>query len=78
MDPAICTYCDAVHRRAPVPGRATARCVACDAPPYRANKDVVAMLAITLVMVFAMGSLGSFDHATLWDRVAKVKPEVMR
>ncbi len=31
-----------------------------------------------LVMVFAMGSLGSFDHATLWDRVAKVKPEMAR
>ncbi len=65
MDLAICTYCDAVHRRAPVPGRATARCIACDAPLYRANKDVTAMLAITLTAAAGFVVANLFPLMTL-------------
>jgi paraquat-inducible protein A len=65
MELAICSYCDAVHRRVAVPGRATARCVACDAPLYRANKDVAAMLAITLTAAAGFAVANLFPLLTL-------------
>jgi paraquat-inducible protein A len=78
---AICRYCDAVHRRSEVQGRATARCVSCDSPLYRANADLGAMLAVTLTATVAFVIANGFPlitlsvnghktEATLWAAIA--------
>ncbi len=77
---AICRYCDTVHRRPDVPGRATARCVRCNSPLYRANADLGAMLAVTLTATVAfviangfplitMSINGHTTEATLWAAI---------
>lgn len=76
----ICRYCDTVHRRSEVVGRATARCVTCDSPLYRANADLGAMLAVTLTATVAyaianffplitMSISGHRTEATLWSAI---------
>ncbi len=77
---AICNYCDTVHRRSELPGRATARCVTCDSPLYHANTDLGAMLAVTITAtvafvianVFPLITLSAQGHtteATLWGAI---------
>ncbi len=77
---AICRYCDTVHRRPDVLGRATARCVRCDSPLYHANADLGAMLAVTLTATVAfviangfplisMSVNGHQTEATLWGAI---------
>lgn len=62
---AICSYCDTVHRRSEIRGRATARCVTCDSPLYRANNDLGAMLAVTLTATIAFVVANGFPLITL-------------
>ena len=62
---AICKYCDTVHRRSEVRGRATARCVTCDSPLYHANSDLDAMLAVTLTATVAFVIANAFPLITL-------------
>lgn len=77
----ICRYCDAVHRRSEVPGRATPRCVTCDSPLYHANSDLGAMLAVTITATIALVMANGFPlitlsvngnetQATLWRAIA--------
>ncbi len=62
---AICRYCDTVHRRFDVPGRATARCVTCNSPLYHANADLGAMLAVTVTATVAFVVANGFPLITL-------------
>ncbi len=62
---AICKYCDTVHRRAELPGRATARCVTCDSPLYHSNRDLGAMLAISITATVAFVVANTFPLITL-------------
>ncbi|CAN5740560.1 hypothetical protein BH11MYX3_BH11MYX3_05600 [soil metagenome] len=62
---AICRYCDTVHRRSTVVGRATARCVECNSPLYHANADLGAMLAVTLTATVAFVIANGFPLITL-------------
>jgi paraquat-inducible protein A len=78
---AICEYCDTVHRRNPSHHRGKARCVTCDAPLYRGDPDLRAMLAVTLTATIAFAiansfplvtlvSNGSRTSATIWQSIA--------
>ncbi len=75
----LCGYCDTVHRRAGL-GRKTARCVTCDAPLYRGNRDLGAMLAVTVTAaagfavantlpLLTLTSQGQQTRATLWRAI---------
>jgi paraquat-inducible protein A len=77
---AICRYCDTVHRRSELPGRATARCVTCESPLYHANTDLGAMLAVTITAAIAfviantfplitLSAQGHKTEATLWGAI---------
>jgi paraquat-inducible protein A len=76
----LCGYCDTVHRRAEVAERKAARCVTCDSPLYKANRDLGAMLAVVLtsLIAFVVANLmplltlttgGQKTHATLWQAI---------
>ena len=81
---AICEYCDTVHRRppsSPSPPRGKARCVTCDAPLYRGDPDLRAMLAVTVTALVAFAIANSFplvhlvsngtrSSATIWQAIA--------
>lgn len=62
---AICRYCDTVHRRTELPGRARARCVTCDSPLYGSNTDLGAMLAVTITATVAFVIANEFPLITL-------------
>ncbi len=55
-DLAVCEYCDTVHKRAPLHRRGKARCATCDAPLYRGDPDLGAMLAVTLTAIAGFSS----------------------
>ncbi|HEV7558281.1 MAG TPA: paraquat-inducible protein A [Kofleriaceae bacterium] len=80
-DLAICSYCDTVHRRVELDERTTARCVTCDAPLYKTNADLGAMLAVAITAAVAvviantfplvtLTSQGQQTQATLWRAIA--------
>jgi paraquat-inducible protein A len=62
---AVCAYCGAVHRRAELPGRTTARCVRCDAPLYHSTTELPAMLAVAVVATAAFVVANAFPLITL-------------
>lgn len=77
---AVCSYCGAVHRRAELPGRTTARCVRCDAPLYHATTDLPAMLAVAVIAtlgfivanafpLITLTAQGQQTRATLWAAI---------
>ncbi|HWY25686.1 MAG TPA: PqiA/YebS family transporter subunit [Nevskia sp.] len=77
----ICECCDSVYRRAPLSGRATARCGRCGTPLYKSTKtNLDHMLALTLaalpaflvanaypLMTLEVG--GRYSEATLWGMI---------
>lgn len=76
----LCGYCDTVHRRRAFASRNTARCVRCDAPLYRGNTHLGAMLAVTITaaVAFVIANLmplltltasGQQTRATLWQAI---------
>jgi len=62
---AVCAYCGAVHRRAPLPGRTTARCIRCDAPLYHSTTEVPAMLGVAVLATVAFVIANTFPLITL-------------
>ena len=77
---AICEYCDTVHRRPATTPRGRSRCVTCDAPLYRGDPDLRAMLAVTLTAAAAfvianwfplvsLTSQGTRTQATIWGAI---------
>lgn len=76
----LCGYCDTIHRRSAAESRKTARCVTCDSPLYKADRDLGAMLAVTLTSLtaFVIANLlplltlatgGQQTQATLWQAI---------
>jgi paraquat-inducible protein A len=77
----ICECCDAVYRRAPLRGRATAHCACCGVPLYRsarANLDHMLALALAALLVFLIANAyplmtlevgGKYSEASLWDMI---------
>jgi paraquat-inducible protein A len=63
---AICRYCDTVHQRRRLVGRGTARCVTCDAPLYRADGDLGAMLAVAITATVAFAVANLFPLVTIF------------
>jgi paraquat-inducible protein A len=62
---AVCSYCGAVHRRAALPGRTTARCVRCDAPLYHSTTELPAMLGAAVVATLGFVAANAFPLITL-------------
>lgn len=62
---AVCAYCGAVHRRALLPGRTTARCVRCDAPLYHASTELPAMLGAAVIATLGFVAANAFPLITL-------------
>src|SRR3954451_10321868 len=61
----LCGYCDAVHRRTEAAGHKTMRCATCDSPLYRGNRDLGAMLAVTLTAAIAFFVANALPLLTL-------------
>ncbi|HZR37840.1 MAG TPA: paraquat-inducible protein A [Nevskia sp.] len=77
----ICECCDAVYRRAPLAGRATARCRCCGTPLYKSGRvNLGHMLALVCAafVVFLIANAyplmtlevgGKYSEASLWDMI---------
>ena len=70
---AICTYCDAVHRRAELPESATARCTNCNAVLYHTNPRLGGMLAVTATAMVAFVIANVFPLITLTSGGFKIE-----
>ena len=70
---AICVYCDAVHQRAELPERATARCSNCDGVLYHTNPRIGGMLAVTVTATIAFYIANTFPLITLTQGGFKVE-----
>jgi len=78
IDLAICRYCDTVHRRVELTGRAAARCVSCHARLYRGSPDLNAMLAVTITAAIAVAIAMSFPLITLTSQGHQTQATVWR